>query len=54
MFKTLASHTSGPLEGIHLYYYEVQGLLIAVASLCMVVYAFCHMVKKRRVNNGAS
>ena len=45
MLSTLASHTTGPLEGIHLYYYEVQGLVVGLASLCMVGCAVYRMVK---------
>ena len=54
MLSILASHTTGPLEGIHFYYYEVQGLFVAITSLCMIVYAFYHAVKKRRAKRGVS
>ncbi|MEM9346423.1 MAG: hypothetical protein AAGB26_07385 [Planctomycetota bacterium] len=54
MLRPLASHTTGPLEGIHLYYYEVQGLFIAFLSLGMLGYALVYAWKKHKAKSGAS
>ena len=48
MCHMLASHPFDSLEGIHLYFYEVGGLWVAFASMCMVVCAVQRGVKKRR------
>ncbi|MEM6257118.1 MAG: hypothetical protein AAF711_03135 [Planctomycetota bacterium] len=52
MLSALASHSTGPLEGIHLYYDEVQGLFIAFVSLGMLGYALVYAWKKRKAKSG--
>lgn len=51
MLSLLASHPFDPLENIHLYYYEVSGIWIAIASLWMVGYAVYQTLKKRNAKN---
>lgn len=54
MHSFLVSHTTGPLDGINFYFHELEGLCVALASLCMVVYAVYHALKKRKAANETS
>lgn len=54
MLNLLASHPLDPLETINLYYHEVSGIWIALASLCMVACAVYQVLKKRPSNSEAS
>lgn len=54
MFSLLASHPVGPLDGVNLYFYELEAIFVAIASLCMIVFAIRYFLKSKPTHDDES